>query len=439
MDRRSFLGSAAVVGLGTLVPNMAEAGDSLHKESVRLRKQWAFQKATFMESLLSGRPGAADSPLTPLAEAMGDGLAALATVKEIENVPVEDQVHPSMQGILEDVALAIGGCVTAAVTVTESFLASDDPQKELHLRGALRSIRAGLAAWPTTLGRQNALDQLIQRLEADNRPGSLLEQVRYELGRAKKAMALSEQMSVHETGLLDSPDPQLRAKVEAGRKKWQVDAPAMVTAEKADLLRESRRKRLLGILSLSIMVPVGGIITLVSLCALACGAGPTSVAFVVIGLSLIGLGIWGGVAWLLEAQELKEEANSLGERPMIEEGAMTLIAADGWLPTSFVRRSGRSIAVAATGMVRLPGTWMADADGNGVAAEVGALVEGAPLGALVGRVGEDVFFLGRDGQVPEGPEGRLELAINQSVGEKATNGAAIGHFVVRLGSLTEAG
>ena len=85
-------------------------------------------------------------------------------------------------------------------------------------------------------------------------------------------------------------------------------------------------------------------------------------------------------------------------------------------------------------MVRLPGTWLADADGNGVAAESGALVVGAPLGALVGRVGDQPFFLGRDGQVPEGPEGSLELAINQVQGTE--NKKAIGHFVVRLGSLT---
>jgi len=61
-------------------------------------------------------------------------------------------------------------------------------------------------------------------------------------------------------------------------------------------------------------------------------------------------------------------------------------------------------------------------------------VVGAPLGALVGRVGDQPFFLGRDGQVPEGPEGALELAINQVQGTE--NKKAIGHFVVRLGSLT---
>ena len=60
MDRRAFLGGAAVVGLGSLVPGVAEAGEGLHKESVRLRKQWEFQKASFMETLLADRPGASD-------------------------------------------------------------------------------------------------------------------------------------------------------------------------------------------------------------------------------------------------------------------------------------------------------------------------------------------------------------------------------------------
>ncbi|HND31123.1 MAG TPA: hypothetical protein PLA94_14050, partial [Myxococcota bacterium] len=254
MDRRAFLGGAAVVGLGSLVPGVAEAGEGLHKESVRLRKQWEFQKASFMETLLADRPGASESPLTPLAEAMGEGLAALATVKELEGLPVEDQVHPSIQGLIEDVSIAIGGCVTAAVTVTESFLDSDDPHKELHLRAALRSIRAGLGAWQTSLGRQQALDQLLGQLDEDRRPGRLLEQVRYELKRAKQAVGLAEQMSIHDSGLLESSDPQLRARVESGKKKWGMDAQ-MVTAEKDDLLREARKKRILGILALSILIP----------------------------------------------------------------------------------------------------------------------------------------------------------------------------------------
>ena len=436
MDRRAFLGGAAVVGLGSLVPGVAEAGEGLHKESLRLRKQWAFQKANFMETVLADRPGAAESPLSPLAEAMGEGLAALATVKELESLPVEDQVHPSIQGLLEDVAVAIGGSVSAAVTVTESFLSSDDPHKELHLRGALRTIRAGLGAWQTSLGRQQALDQLLGRLDEDRRPGSLLAMVRYELKRAKQAVGLAEQMSIHDSSLLESSDPQLRARVESGRKKWGVDAQ-MITAERDDLLREARKKRILGILALSILIPVGGVIALVSLCAIACNAGAAAVVLFLLGLALVGLGVWGGVAWLIEANQLKEEARSLGMRPMIEEETLAVTAADGWLATPLVRSIGRNIAVAATGMVRLPGTWLADADGNGVAAEPGALVAGAPLGALVGRVGEEVFFLGRDGQVPEGPEGRLELAINQLQGEEKKQ--AIGHFVVRLGSLTVAG
>ncbi|HND31815.1 MAG TPA: hypothetical protein PLA94_17555, partial [Myxococcota bacterium] len=162
-----------------------------------------------------------------------------------------------------------------------------------------------------------------------------------------------------------------------------------------------------------------------------------AVVLLLLGLALVGLGVWGGVAWLIQAHDIKEQAERIGERPMIGEETLAVTAADGWLSTPLVRTVGRSIAVAATGMVRLPGTWLADADGNGVAADAGALVEGAPLGALVGRVGGQHFFLGRDGQVPDGPEGVLELAINQVQGQE--NQKAIGHFVVRLGSLTVAG
>lgn len=433
MDRRAFLGGAAFVGLGGLVPGVAEAGESLHKESLRLRTQWDLQKAHFLETLLADRRGAVDSALAPIANHMGDGLAALAVVKELESLPVEDQVHPSIQTLLEDVAVAMGACVMATISITESFLENEDPQKELHLRAALRTIRASLRSWQTSLGRQQALDAVLERLDENRRPGSLLAVLRDELKRAKQAMGLAERMASHESGLLDSPDPKLRSTVERAQEKWGKEAYLGGPRRSGGSGRMSVT-RVLGVLAVSILVPVGLVITVGGVCALACG-GRGAIFIFLLGLALLGLGIWGGIAWLGPTSPPAEDSSeSYGARPILDEEFLAVTAADGWLSTPLVRKVGCTIAVSATGMVRLPGTWLADADGNGVAAEPGALVVGAPLGALVGRVGDQPFFLGRDGQVPEGPEGALELAINQVQGTE--NKKAIGHFVVRLGSLT---
>ena len=47
-----------------------------------------------------------------------------------------------------------------------------------------------------------------------------------------------------------------------------------------------------------------------------------------------------------------------------------------------------------------------------MAAGPGAPLPGAPSGALVGRVGDQTFFLGAEGLVPRGLSGPLLLAVN---------------------------
>jgi hypothetical protein len=107
-----------------------------------------------------------------------------------------------------------------------------------------------------------------------------------------------------------------------------------------------------------------------------------------------------------------------------------VLGADGWVDAGVDRGVATTVLVRSTGLVRMRARWMADADGNGETAGAGAFVPAAPLGALVGRVGDDCFFLGSEGVVPEGPVGRLQLAVNAVPGARSQ--APRGHFAAHV-------
>ena len=56
-------------------------------------------------------------------------------------------------------------------------------------------------------------------------------------------------------------------------------------------------------------------------------------------------------------------------------------------------------------------------------------LEGAPFGALIGKVGSTVFLIGSAGSFAAPEDGRLYLAVNDFVGEYADNAAG---FTVRF-------
>jgi hypothetical protein len=108
---------------------------------------------------------------------------------------------------------------------------------------------------------------------------------------------------------------------------------------------------------------------------------------------------------------------------------VAVVAEEEWVTTPARREGSGVLVVESVGLVRSPSGWMADPDGNGTIAGASALVPGAPVCALVGRVGPDMFYLGASGQVPPGVDGPLELAINRDGGG---NHRPKGHFVARV-------
>jgi hypothetical protein len=123
-----------------------------------------------------------------------------------------------------------------------------------------------------------------------------------------------------------------------------------------------------------------------------------------------------------------DERRAPGPLEAAAQHPVAVLAEEEWVTTP-ARRSAESVLlVYASGLVRSPAGWMADADGNGVVAGEQALVPGAPVCALVGRVGGETFFLGSEGRVPDGPEGALELAINRDGGVRGPKG----HMAARV-------
>ncbi len=108
---------------------------------------------------------------------------------------------------------------------------------------------------------------------------------------------------------------------------------------------------------------------------------------------------------------------------------MRVDAGASWLATGLRRDRESCLSVSARGVARVDGLAPSSPDGHPLAAGPGALVPEAPLGALVGRIGTERFFLGAEARVPEGPAGELLLAVNH---REAPRGQGLGSIEVDI-------
>ncbi len=459
LNRRTFLAGAtgSVALAASALPGVALAaeadGDRLLRHVDTLRSRWASQRQDYLDSVFVDRTGAVDNPLTPYAHRLGEGLGALSTYKELETMPVEDQMHPAAQTLIRDAAAGVGGMLIASRELLEHFFerASGDPHQETHLRAAMRSVRLSLADWPTTGGRQRALEHSLLEVERESAPGALLKSVKRQISRLRRAESLSKELDARweETGVLQIADPAVLARLEAGRRHWGVSAddqtgPVVsgVSSSAAPPARpgvdpEQRRKGVqelvLGIVVLGVGASGGAVLVLAGACALACGGGAGAAVVMLAGIAVLGLAVWLGVTFIVKGRRdikgLAERDERAGPKLATEVHPVAVVVEEGWVDTGVDRGDGHVLVVEGVGMVRSPSGWMADADGNGTIAGDRALVPGAPICALVGRVGDDVFYVGGLGRVPAGLPGRLELAINRD--DPATPRPK-GHFAVQV-------
>ncbi|MDP2306947.1 MAG: hypothetical protein Q8P18_13060 [Pseudomonadota bacterium] len=441
-SRRTFLQGAAV-GLAPLVaPGEALAGldrgaGRIHAQLQALRGRESVIRQEYLDSVYDDRPAAADREITPHIHALASGLAALSTVKDIEQMPIEDQVHPGVQHAIRGAAAAVGQAMVRCRELLEVFLTDESPERETHLRAGLRGVRMSVRDWPTTSGRQHTLQQSLADVEAETESGALLRRARRSVTRIRKAERLAAELDKRGETAFEIRDRAVLGQIEVGRARW---------ADEPDALRDTDLEYpedqgggmtrgtaiTLGILVLAVGCAFGGILALSGACIAACGA-PEGILLLLAGMAIIGLSIWGGITLIQKGRKVPRQA-ALDEggpatpRVVLAEVHVPVLGVDGWVDTGVERAGETVLVVRGTGLVRLHTRWAADADGNGETGGVGAFVPAAPLGALVGRVGEDVFFLGSEGVVPSGAPGRLQLAVNQAPPAQAPKG----HFAARV-------
>lgn len=448
--RRTFLQGAAVGAAGlapALAPTAALAGPvehgvgsaGIHARIRELRGREALIRQEYLDSVYDDRPAAADREVTPHIHALATGLAALSTFKDIEQMPIEEQVHPGMQRVIRGAVAAVGAATVRCRELLEVFLTDDSPERETHLRAGLRGVRMSVRDWPTSRGRQHSLEHTLAAVEAETDSGALLRRARRSVVRIRKAERVAAELEARGEVAFEVRDRAVLGRVDAGRARWaeegataEVDPsdPAVEYPEDQGGGMSRGAAIALGVVVLAVGCTLGGVLVLVGACVALCGE-PGGVLVLLAGMAIIGLSIWGGITFFRKARSEPRSAavddGPDGPRVVKAEVHVPVLGADGWVDTGVERAGESTVVVRGEGLVRFPTRWMADADGNGETAGVGALVPAAPLGALVGRVGDDVFFLGSEGVVPPGAPGRIHLAVNQAPAQ-----APRGHFAAHV-------
>lgn len=103
----------------------------------------------------------------------------------------------------------------------------------------------------------------------------------------------------------------------------------------------------------------------------------------------------------------------------------TVVAQELWQKTGITVQAGQAVSIRYTG-----GRWNISPQDRNLTAKgttrfngfASYALKGAPAGCLVGRVGGQVFYVGENGQVPDGLTGDLELITNDDVGKAHGNG-----------------
>ena len=328
LDRRTFLsGATTVAALGAAgLPRVAFAstdeGVELGARVMGLRRRWAAERQDYLDSMFSERASAESSDLTPFTLALGNGLGALSTYKDLEEVPVEEQMHPRFQELILDVAEGLGGMLVSCRELLEHFLdgADADPLREAHLRASLRSVRLSLSEWRTTGARQKSLEHGLLEIEREPEPGALLRRVRHQVARLKRAEVLADQVAANweQSDVLRVADPALLARMDEGRARWAaagVDAGVQADdgtgtsyggGVPVDEETHSRgvHRLVLGIVVLGVGCLVGAVLVLVGGCALACSGGVGAALVMLAGLAVLGLALWLGLSLIFKGRAM---------------------------------------------------------------------------------------------------------------------------------------
>lgn len=375
-----------------------------------LRTRWAHGAEDMGATFLMDREG--DHPLHHEANALRQGFSALEIFKEIENLSIEEQVQSPIQNLLTEIAMAVGQAILASTALTRAYVegegADQDPD-EHHLLGAIGALRIGVRSAKTTYGRQQMLENTLNTFTVDKQPGALRSRLRRILRRNEKAEALASRIAEDPsaTGVLQSTDPDVCARIKAAQAESEPPLPVPFHG----VSQTERSLIILGMLALGIMIPFGVLLVLVGGCLVAC-EGPGGVILLLIGIALTSLTSWGMVTLKKRLHGPVDGQAALPQLGIESVGWADLDASKGWVSTGLWVDRHTPMIARAWGVVRGGRLWAADAEGDGVVAGMGAPLPGAPARALIGRIGEQVFFVGAEQRLPDDLAGMLELGIN---------------------------
>jgi hypothetical protein len=450
--RRDLLAGAAASTLLALHAE-AEAGPALPQNPLQaqvdaLRARWAQGTEDLQGTLMLNRESERGS--AGQTEALRRGFAAIEIFKEIERLPVEAQAQRPMQGLFAEVLTAVGHASRAAAELARGYAGAVGPDQdpdERHLHGAVGALRIGLRDAKTTYGRQQMLDATLAEVQADKEPGALRAKLRRDLRRFDRAESLAARIAAdfNATSVITSEDPALVARVQAAMDASEGPPPS----EEGNA--GDRAAMVLGILAMGVVMVLGIFVATVLACVFSCAGGSgAGIPLLLLGICIAWLGHWGmtQIRDRLRAYDKAhpqyeddgEDSDAAQARPrrapederrveLESAGWAEAEARVGWSATGLVALSDRPVVARAWGVVRGGRLWAADADGDGVAAGKGAPLPGAPARALIGRVGERVFFIGAEARLPAGLSGPLELACNVAPEERQ---ALRGGFSVEL-------
>ncbi len=466
MDRREFValagagsalglsGTAAVAG-GSLQPVRSPSFDAITQKVDRIRSQMREAGRRF-------RIRCEDAPrIQELGEGDDSRTASVARCFRgmygygiLRTVPVEQQAHPAMQGLLEEVCHDVGDGISEVV----DLFAGLTPEAQ----SALDEIAVDLES---SIGMMDLLEAEMGILdlpsEARDRTAGVFRQLRWNI-KQKRFSAEVERLSQKvrrlqrkaeriarsgDLALLGVPAGDSAARFLNGSQQWAVDGNAGNAGNKMPLNKKlgKRQKQpiagvatvVLGALVLGVGVLAGG------MCV---AAGVSIIWCFCVGIPLIiaGIGIFAaGVAYgpLVVRRGLRMGQQRRPRTPVSYRSLekLTVHPKGDWLDTGIDLAPDSRYYLSAEGTVKLSYGWRTSPLGSSrTMASKGAFVKKAPEGALVGSVGGQTIVLSDRFVFPKGLEGRLLLGVNISDEhrsrrfKKGKSGYMPGRFWVRL-------
>lgn len=421
MERRDFLrgalGTAAL--LGGAGAGTAHAATDPHIGAIRaamLARQEQVQAALANLHRSADDDDDAEAVRTVLAR----GAGAVATLGDLDGLPVRLQVQPAAQALLREVAEQVG----AALLLVQELLAplaDGTAAPPARLQAAWQEVtQIVLAVLPSdqhALG-QRSLRRAQDQVEAGDLRGFARRMVRRI--QALQRIALRASAEGGESPFLTRNDPALRREVQTHLAAAPPEADGRggrATMTVVGILGLVACGALIylgviiiayGVVSL-LICPCVGVLILAAGMAIFVAAGIIGVLSVA---SLLGVSA-ASLRQRLDRQRREAATEALGTD--VEQGDVVVQAAAGWVRTGVMLRRGDRHRVDARGQTHDP---IHDAAPLGPGGDPGRLggsgwrLPGAPEGALLGSTGEMPFLIGEARSLPEGHTGLLSLAIN---------------------------